>query len=1446
MSTQRVLDRFHPAVAAWFRASFPAPTPPQAQAWPAIQDGRHVLVAAPTGSGKTLAAFLAAIDALVREGVTGHLPDETRVVYVSPLKALSNDVQRNLEWPLAGIQAELGRRGLPQVRIRAMVRTGDTPQADRDRMRRQPPHIVVTTPESLYILLGAESGRKMLSTVRTVIVDEIHAMAPDKRGAHLALTLERLQALAGRRLNRIGLSATQNPIDRVARFLVGSDEGEACTIVDAGHVRERDLAIELPPAPLEAVMSAEVWSQVYDRVADLIERHRTTLVFVNTRRLAERAARHLSERLGEQRVMAHHGSMARDRRLEAEQRLKQGELKALVATASLELGIDIGDVDLVVQLGSTRTIATFLQRVGRAGHSVAGTPKGRLFPTSRDELLAAAAMFDSVRRGELDRLTIPDAPLDVLAQQILAEVACGEADEDALFDLVRRAYPYRNLDREAYAGVIRMLADGYATRRGRQGVLLHRDAVNRRLAARRGARLLALTSAGTIPDTADYEVLLEPESHRVGTVNEDFAVESIPGDIFQLGNTSYRILRIEAGRVRVEDAAGQPPTIPFWFGEAPARSDELSRSMSRLVHAIDDRLQAGGRAAAVEWLATVVGVGSVAATQLVDYLAAARAALGVLPTLDTVVLERFFDESGGMQLVVHSLWGSRINRAWGLALRKRFCRKFNFELQAAATEDAIVLSLGTAHSFPLEEVGSYLHSASVRSILTQAVLAAPMFTTRWRWNASIALALPRARGGRKVPTQLQRLIAEDLMAAVFPDQLACAENLAGDREIPDDPLVEQTIADCLQVAMDIDGLERLLAAREAGRIRIVAKDVTEPSPLAAEILTAKPYAFLDDAPLEERRTQAVASRRWLDPESASDLGRLDADAIARVRDEAWPNAESADELHDALMGMHALNDAEVAAGPGWRGFVEALVAQRRATAVRRAQGPLLWTAVERLPVWRAALPEFDVPAGVVVPEEFSRVAWTREDATVAIVRGRLEASGPVRAAQLADALGFAVADVDAALLRLEAEGFAMRGRFTSSAAQIEWCERRLLARIHRYTVRRLRAEIEPVSPADCMRFLLQWQHLAPDARMSGPDAVAAVIGVLEGFEAPAAAWETELLPARVSDYDPAWLDELCLKGRAAWLRVSRPRFEQGTTTTPATGWPVKVTPIALLTRRNLPLVAALVPATEAPALRSSARAVHDHLATHGASFFDEIVAGSGLLRTQAEEAIAELVALGLVTADSFIGLRALLLPLDRRKPIAGGRRRRRAALFGIEDAGRWTLTRRMMPGASQANVDAAVEQAARLLLRRYGVVFWKLLERESAWLPPWRDLLRAFRRLEARGEIRGGRFVGGFSGEQFALPEAVAALREARRAQGKGEYAAVSGADPLNLVGILTPGPKVPALTGNRVLFRDGVPVAWSIGASVGYAAATDPIEQRRLRDTLVRRQAVPASDDLP
>jgi ATP-dependent helicase Lhr and Lhr-like helicase len=1432
---------FHPAVTAWFDRSFTAPTAAQAEAWPAIQAGRHALIAAPTGSGKTLAAFLAAIDALLRQGLAGELRDETQVVYVSPLKALSNDIQRNLEAPLAGIREALGAQGLPDVEIRTWVRHGDTPAGERERVRRCPPHIVVTTPESLYILLGSESGRSMLATTQTVIVDEIHALAPNKRGVHLALSLERLAALCEQPLLRIGLSATQKPIEATARFLLGAGADGApadeCTIIDTGHRRARDLALEVPSSPLEAVMSGDVWQQVYDRLTELTLAHRTTLIFVNTRRMVERVTRQLSERLGEQEVAAHHGSLAREQRLDAEQRLKRGALRALVATASLELGIDIGEVDLVCQLGSPRSIASFLQRVGRSGHAVDGTPKGRLFPLSRDELVECTALLESVARGELDRLRVPEQPLDVLAQQIVAEAAAREWPEDQLFALMRRAWPYRALAREDFAAVVGMLAAGFSTRRGRRGALIHHDAVNHVLRGRRGARLTALTSGGTIPDTADYQVILEPENQVIGTVNEDFAVESMAGDVFQLGNSSYRIRRVERGTVRVEDAHGVPPNIPFWLGEAPGRSDELSVSVSRLRAEIAAQLSSDPAGEdALRWLMEEVGIDEPAATQLVEYLAAAHAALGCLPTQDTLVIERFFDEVGGMQLVIHSPYGSRINRAWGLALRKRFCRKFNFELQAAATEDNIVLSLTTAHSFDLAEVQRYLHSMSVRTVLIQALLDAPMFITRWRWVGGVALALPRFVGGRKVPPQLARMAAEDLIAAIFPDQLACAENLVGEREIPDHPLVGQTIADCLTDAMDIEGLERLLARLESGAIRVVTRDLTEPSPLALEVLSARPYAYLDDAPLEERRTQAVIGRRWLAPEAASELGRLDPEAIARVRAEAWPDPANADELHDALVCLGFVSAEEAQAQPGWSDWLAALARERRVT---RLHGPeaTLWVTAERLPQFRALWPEAMLEPLIAAPAAYAGRDWSEDDALVEILRGRLEGQGPATQSALAAALGLAPEQIGAALTALEVEGFALRGRFTPHVAADEWCERRLLARIHHYTVKRLRAEIEPVAARDFLQFLFGWQRVMTDSRMQGPDAVEVVVAQLEGFEAPAGAWETEILPARIAEYEPSWLDDQCLAGRIAWARL-KPRNGRanGSERHPA---PVRSTPITLLARRHAPLWTSLSPAADAVGLSARAQAVMDCIRAHGASFFDELVEGTGLLRTQVEEALAELVALGLVNSDSFGGLRALLVPSDRRRPGAGGRRRRRTLLFGMEDAGRWALAHRARPGpATPQTRPEAVEHAARRLLLRYGVVFWRLLEREADWLPPWRDLLRVYRRLEARGEIRGGRFVAGFSGEQYALPDAVGMLREVRRKPPSEAWVSLSGADPLNLVGILTPGPKLAALTGNRVLYRSGLPVALLAGGEVHFLETLDASSEWQARKALLRGAA--------
>ncbi len=1400
------LSGFHPAVSAWFNNTFPAVTAAQARAWPLIREHRSTLIAAPTGSGKTLTAFLAVIDDLVHRGLEtdAGLPDETLVVYVSPLKALSNDIQINLQNPLAGITEQLRAMGLPPLEINTAVRTGDTPQKERTAMRRTPPHILVTTPESLYVLLGSDSGRKMLQTTRTVIVDEIHAIAASKRGSHLALSLERLQALCTQPLMRIGLSATQKPIEAVSRFLVGRDR--PCEIIDIGHARPRDLGIEVPPVPLTAVMSNDVWQLVYDRLAALAREHRTTLIFVNTRRLAERLSRHLSDRLGKEAVAAHHGSLAKEFRLDAEQRLKRGELQVLIATASLELGIDIGDVDLVCQISSPRSIAAFLQRVGRSGHQVGGTPKGRLFATTRDDLIECTALLDCVRRGELDTLQIPKAPLDVLAQQIIAEVSCQEWHEQALLEMFRKASPYAELDEQHYQALLHMLAEGYNGRQGIRSAFLHRDAVTRTLRGRRGSKLTAVTSGGTIPDNADYSVLLEPQGLSIGSVNEDFAVESIAGDIFQLGNTSYRILRVESGKVRVEDAHGQPPTIPFWLGEAPGRTAELSSAVARLQAQLDDLLSAtpGDLQPALDWLTDTLGLNLASAEQLVDYLARARLTLGALPSQDTLVMERFFDESGGTQLVIHTPFGSRINRAWGLALRKRFCRTFNFELQAAASEDAIILSLSTSHSFDLDEVWRYLPSNSAEHVLIQAVLDAPLFGVRWRWNAGVALALPRYTGGRKVAPQIQRMKSDDLIASVFPDQIACVENLAGEREIPQHPLVEQTLDDCLHEAMDCEGWLTLLRRMESGEVRLISRDLPAPSPLAAEILSARPYTFLDDAPLEERRTQAVLNRRWTDPQSTDDLGALDAEAIQAVREEAWPTPTRVDEMHEALMSLACITAAEASANPEWPHWLNVLADSGRACRLQINAEQSLWVALERLTCLRAIYPQ----AGLFPPLQalpgFDE-AWEPDEAVLEVIRARLSAFGPLPLHAIAQPLDLPIAQVTQALARLESEGYVLRGQFSPDAREEEWCERHLLARIHRYTVKSLRREIEPVALQDFMRFLFDWQHLSAANQGQGAAVLPAIVAQFEGFPAAASAWDSDILPARIKGYSSTWLDDLCRSGKLVWTRLPARNKAAGTA--------LRSTPILLLPRNQVGLWSSLTEQTPVGELSAKTRKVYEALSQHGALFFDELVHEAHLLRAELEIALQELVGAGLVNADSFAGLRALITPASKRQA-RGSRRGRGAFIGGMDDAGRWALLRRGPAPPIVENKRPAptpsetLEHIAMTLLRRYGVVFWRLLDREAEWLPSWRELLRTFHRLEARGEIRGGRFVSGLAGEQFALPEAIPLLREVRRRAHDGSLIAVCGVDPLNLAGTLLPGMKVPALASNRLVYRDGLPVA--------------------------------------
>jgi ATP-dependent Lhr-like helicase len=1467
----------HSLVRDWFAARFGTPTEPQEQGWPHILAGRTTLISAPTGSGKTLAAFLACIDRLVRKALAGELQDRTEVLYVSPLKALGNDIQKNLEAPLGEILQLAGQRGLLMPEIRTAVRTGDTLMHERRAMLKRPPHILVTTPESLYILLTAEKSRAILHDVETVIVDEIHAVAGSKRGTHLALSLERLEHLCRRPPARIGLSATQKPIEDIADFLTGNQRPRPA-IVNVGHQRQLDLAVEVPASELGPVATNEMWGEIYDRVAELVRQHRSTLVFVNTRRVAERVAHHLSERLGDEAVATHHGSLSRKLRLAAERKLKTGEARVMVATASLELGIDIGFVDLVVQISSPRSIAVALQRIGRSGHWRGAVPKGRIFAGTRDELMECAALVRAIRQGELDRIIMPQAPLDVLAQQIVAECASlprvgsdlrslqrrrdedpsqhedsGYREED-LFALIKRAQPYRNLARSDFDELIEVLSEGIAARRGRYGAYLYRDRVHGRVRARRGARLAAITGGGAIPETAVFTVVAEPEGVTVGTVDEDFAVESNAGDIMLLGNTSWLIRRVEgkSGRMLVEDAHGAPPSVPFWRGEAPQRTAELSQQVAELRQEISDRLpnlspvglsqEIPVVAQTVAWLKQECGLDEAGAEQAIQHVVTGRAVLGAVPTQQTIIAERFFDESGGMQLVIHAPFGGRVNKAWGLALRKRFCRSFNFELQAAATDDGLNISLAEQHSFPLADVFRFLQPETVQNVVEQAVLTgSPIFQTRWRWDAQRALALLRFRGGKKVPPQILRMMSDDLLASVFPEVAACQENVEGDIRIPSHPLVREVMKDVLGEAMDLDGLKQVLRGIEDGSIRCIAVDTPVPSQFSHEILNANPYAYLDDAPLEERRARAVEMRRVLPESVLQEVGKLDPAAIAQVREEAWPDVRDADELHDVLQTLVIVPEEFVMPDgrrirERWGEYAKQLVAARRlgvanlplqemrphsgrnenSPARSRAVGTAsagsaaeliaepasagdrkLWVAAEKANTLAALYPSatFDIP-----PAEIPGPTPSHDDALLAVVQGWMQHLGPTTADALGEAAGLLASEIEKALLRLESTGAVMRGSFSAGAAvpaMQEWCDRRLLARIHRLTVGRLRKEVEPVTAAQFVRWLLRWQHVAPGTQVFGERGTLEVLKQLQGFEIPANAWERQILARRIADYDPKIIDRLCLTGAVGWGRLSPHPATLATPEGNRRVIPSSVAPITFFVREEADWMAPHRVEEDGRGLSHGARHVLEFLRHRGASFFPDIVRGTGKLKSEVETALWELVAAGLVTADGFDNLRALIDP--HRRAGQGHARSSRPR----HSAGRWSL----LYAGETTDRARAIEATCWMLLRRYGVVFRELLAREAI-LPKWRELLLAFRRLEDRGEIRGGRFVSGFLGEQFALPVAVESLRATRKQAPAGEVVTLSAADPLNLVGIIVPGERVPAISGKSVHLRDGVPLA--------------------------------------
>ena len=1418
----------HPAVAAWFERRFEAgPTPPQLEGWPHIAAGRHTLIAAPTGSGKTLAGFLMCINRLYLAHAAGEPTADTRVVYVSPLKALAVDIAENLERPLREIAETAAELGLTAPELTIGVRTGDTPSSERQAMLRRPRTFVVTTPESLYLLVTAAKSRDVLRTVETVIVDEIHAMARDKRGSHLAITLERLEHVCRSAPARVGLSATQKPIETVARLLVGTRvdaDGEIdCAIVDGGHQRSLDLAIVLPDNELEAVASHVQMDQVLDQIAGLVAEHTTTLVFVNTRRLAERLAHQLGERLGDDVVAAHHGSLSKDRRHRVERRLRAGDLKALVATASLELGIDVGPVELVCQIGSPRSIATFLQRVGRSNHTRHGTPRGRLYPLTRDELIECTALLAAVRGGRLDALDPPVAPLDIVAQQVVAEAGAEEWRADDLYDLVRRAQPFAELDRAAFDDVLDLVSDGIMTGRGRRAAWVHRDGINGELRGRRGARYVALTSGGAIPEIYDMRVVAEPDETFIGTVNEDWAMESMAGDIFLLGTHSWRIRQVAGGEVRVVDAGDSPPTVPFWTGEAPARTVELSEEVSKIRSRVDGFLTDDDPAGATEWLVVETGIPRDAAALIVAYLATGRAVLGVMPTAEDLVMERFFDDADGMQLVIHSPLGGRINRAMGYALRKKFCVGFNFELQAAASDDAVVISLGPHHSFPLADVQRFLRPEIIHETLTQAVLDQPAFQSRWRWNLNRALVVLRMRNGKRNPPPIQRMESDDLLAALFPDAAACQENVSGPAEIPDHPLVRQTLHDTLTEGMDVEGLVELWRALDDGRVTMHCVDTTEPSALSHEILTARPYAFLDDGELPERRTHAAPIRRGL-PVDPSELGALHPEAIESVRAELVPDPRTPDELHDLLRDAVLI----VAREP-WRPLFDELVARGRAVALavvpvtaarpEGVSGPGARTDTSDSGGVQAGAAETGAADGPI-PERWYATESARavgvlltgepseelfpEQVAADVLRGHLELHSPATVADLATATGIPATQLTVGLLALESEGTAIQGRFTPEArstddqSSIEWCSRRLLTRMHGRSRATRRRAVDPVTPEQFVRFLARWHHVAPGTQVATPAGLGRVLEQLQGWEAAVASWEPELLRVRIKDYDHRWIDRLCHDGEVQWLRLSPRPVDDADK---RGGGPSKATPVSIVFRDDLAWLLAAVRGDSdvaRPAVGAVAE-IAEALETRGARFLTELAADTGRLPTDVEAALWDGVARGLFTADGFEAIRSLTSGARSRRdrqPRALSKLRR-SGVKTARGAGRWSLVPDGVDwcadnGDAEPDRDELVEAVADQLLQRWGVLFYDLVTLENLAIP-WRDLQWALRRLEDRGLVKGGRFVKGFSGEQFALPEAVEGLKLIRRNQPSGRTVTVCGSDPLNLTGVILPGRRTPA-----------------------------------------------------
>ncbi len=1304
------LASFSPAVRDWFQGTFDGPTPAQERGWPAIASGSHTLIQAPTGSGKTLAAFLFALDrAKPGKG--------TQVLYVSPLKALNYDVERNLRGPLAGIGSKLS----------VAVRTGDTPQSERARMQRNPPDILITTPESLYLILTSHA-KSMLTTVETVIVDEVHAVAGTKRGAHLALSLERLARLIDRPFQRIGLSATQRPLEEIGRFVSG---GRDIELVDAGSAKELDLEVVVPLEDMREPGSGDpqdgggrsIWPSIYPRLLELVEAHRSTIVFVNSRRLAERLALRLNELAEKEVARAHHGSLAREQRLEVEELLKRGAIPCLVATSSLELGIDMGAVDLVIQVESPKSVAAGLQRVGRSGHSLGDVSKGRIFPKFRADLLECAVVVGRMREGAIEETRIPRNPLDVLAQQIVAISAQEEIPVDELYDLVRGAYPFRDLSRAQLENVLDMLAGRYPSEEFaelRPRIVWDRTAGLVR--GRDGAGRLAVTNAGTIPDRGLYGVFLVEGGGRVGELDEEMVYEAREGQVFLLGASSWRIEEITRDRVLVSPAPGIPGQVPFWKGESLGRPYELGEAIGRtareLVALDDDR--------ATKRLRDGHSLDELAARNLMVFLREQEAATGVVPSDRSIVVERFRDEIGDWRVCVLTPFGARVHAPWSLALAARLRESLGLEVGSIWSDDGIALHLPDADSPPpIEDL--VIEPRELEELVLAELGQTALFGARFRENAGRALLIPRRRPGERTPLWQQRLKAQALL------QVA--------RRYPDFPVVLETVRECLQDVFDLPALRKLLGDLQARRVDLVSVETATASPYASSLLFdyVATYMYEDDTPLAERRAQALALdrdliRELLGQEELRDL--LDADALAQVEEELRGDPRTVDGLHD-----HLLRRGDLLAGEYDEALAEPLLAERRAVTVRLA-GEERLIAAEDAGRYRDAVGAMP-PSGL--PEAFLE---SGEDPLgfllVRFARGR----GPFTTAEAVARFGPAAEE---GLARLEADDRLVRGELRPGGTEREWCDPDVLRRLRRASLAKLRRQVEPAGREALARFLPAWQGL--DRRATLREALVP----LQGLSLPASLWESDVLPRRVPNYQAAQLDQLCASGEVVWVGAGLER-------------------VAIYFREDAPALGrpGALPRPEGEAHEAIRAAL-----SGGARFWYDLLAATGLEGETALPALWDLVWAGEVSNDAWTPLRAsrrFQTPRPERRQRRFSRSRANAI---TATQGRWSATAPLFGG------DPDPRALAELLLERQGIVTRDGVRAEG--VPGgYSRVYQELRKLETLGICRRGYFVEGLGGAQFALPGAVERLRE----ESTDAPLVLAAADPAQPYGAAIPWPK--------------------------------------------------------